>query len=133
MLEEIREIRISERQFYQKITDLYATSVDYDKSAKTTREFFAKVQNKMHWAIHGHTASELIYERTGSTKENMGLTTWEGSLESKIRKSDVSVAKNYLSKEEMKSLELIVFAYIDFAEMQTNRMGKVQNHSGQNI
>lgn len=112
---------------------MYATSVDYDKSAKTTREFFAIVQNKMHWAIHGHTASELIYERTGSTKENMGLTTWEGSLESKIRKSDVSVAKNYLSKEEMKSLELIVSAYIDFAEMQTNRMGKVQNHSGQNI
>lgn len=121
LLEEIREIRISERQFYQKITDLYATSVDYDKSAKTTREFFAKVQNKMHWAIHGHTAAELIYERADSTKENMGLTTWEGSPESKIRKSDVSVAKNYLSKEEIKSLELIVSGYLDFAEMQANR------------
>lgn len=121
LLEEIREIRISERQFYQKITDLYVTAVDYDKTAKTTRDFFAKVQNKLHWAIHGHTAAELIYERADSTKENMGLTTWEGSPNSKIRKSDVTVAKNYLSKEELNALELIVSGYLDFAEMQANR------------
>ena len=94
LLEEIREIRLSERQFYQKVTDLYATAVDYDKNAKTTKDFFAKVQNKLHWAIHRHTAAELIYERADSTKENMGLTTWEGSPSAKIRKSDVSIAKN---------------------------------------
>ena len=121
LLEEIREIRISERQFYQKITDLYATAIDYDKTAKTTKDFFAKVQNKLHWAIHKHTAAELIYERADSTKENMGLTTWEGSPDAKIRKSDVSVAKNYLSKDELRSLELIVSGYLDFAEMQANR------------
>ena len=121
LLEEIREIRLSERQFYQKITDLYATAVDYDKTAKTTKDFFAKVQNKMHWAIHGHTAAELIYERADSTKEHMGLTTWEGSPDSKIRKSDVSIAKNYLSKDELHALELIVSGYLDFAEMQANR------------
>ena len=121
LLEEIREIRISERQFYQKITDLYATAIDYDKTAKTTKDFFAKVQNKLHWAIHKHTAAELIYERADSTKENMGLTTWEGSPDAKIRKSDVSVAKNYLSKDELHSLELIVSGYLDFAEMQANR------------
>ena len=121
LLEEIREIRISERQFYQKITDLYATAIDYDKTAKTTKDFFAKVQNKLHWAIHKHTAAELIYERADSTKENMGLTSWEGSPDAKIRKSDVSIAKNYLSKEELHSLELIVSGYLDFAEMQANR------------
>lgn len=121
LLEEIREIRLSERQFYQKITDLYATAVDYDKTAKTTKDFFAKVQNKMHWAIHGHTAAELIYEHADSTKEHMGLTTWEGSPDSKIRKSDVSIAKNYLSKDELHALELIVSGYLDFAEMQANR------------
>ena len=121
LLEEIREIRLSERQFYQKITDLYATAVDYDKTAKTTKDFFAKVQNKMHWAIHGHTAAELIYQRADSTKEHMGLTTWEGSPDSKIRKSDVSIAKNYLSKDELHALELIVSGYLDFAEMQANR------------
>lgn len=121
LLEEIREIRLSERQFYQKITDLYATAVDYDKTAKTTKDFFAKVQNKMHWTIHGHTAAELIYERADSTKEHMGLTTWEGSPDSKIRKSDVSIAKNYLSKDELHALELIVSGYLDFAEMQANR------------
>ncbi|MCR4713148.1 MAG: virulence RhuM family protein, partial [Treponemataceae bacterium] len=121
LLEEIREIRISERQFYQKITDLYATAIDYDKTAKTTKDFFAKVQNKLHWAIHKHTAAELIYERADSTKENMGLTSWEGSPNSKIRKSDVSIAKNYLSKDELHSLELIVSGYLDFAEMQANR------------
>ena len=121
LLEEIREIRISERQFYQKITDLYATAIEYDKTAKTTKDFFAKVQNKLHWAIHKHTAAELIYERADSTKENMGLTTWEGSPDAKIRKSDVSIAKNYLSKDELRALELIVSGYLDFAEMQANR------------
>lgn len=121
LLEEIREIRLSERQFYQKVTDLYATAVDYDKNAKTTKDFFAKVQNKLHWAIHRHTAAELIYERADSTKENMGLTTWEGSPNAKIRKSDVSIAKNYLSKDELHALELIVSGYLDFAEMQANR------------
>lgn len=121
LLEEIREIRLSERQFYQKVTDLYATAVDYDKNAKTTKNFFAKVQNKLHWAIHRHTAAELIYERADSTRENMGLTTWEGSPNAKIRKSDVSIAKNYLSKDELHALELIVSGYLDFAEMQANR------------
>lgn len=121
LLEEIREIRLSERQFYQKITDLYATAIDYDKNAKTTKDFFAKVQNKLYWAIHRHTAAELIYERADSTKENMGLTTWEGSPNAKIRKSDVSIAKNYLSKDELHALELIVSGYLDFAEMQANR------------
>ena len=121
LLEEIREIRLSERQFYQKVTDLYATAVDYDKTAKTTKDFFAKVQNKLYWAIHKHTVAELIYERADSTKENMGLTTWEGSPDTKIRKSDVSVAKNYLTKEELHALELIVSGYLDFAEMQANR------------
>lgn len=121
LLEEIREIRLSERQFYQKVTDLYATAVDYDKNAKTTKDFFAKVQNKLHWTIHRHTAAELIYERADSTKENMGLTTWEGSPSAKIRKSDVSIAKNYLSKDELHALELIVSGYLDFAEMQANR------------
>ena len=117
LLEEIREIRLSERQFYQKVTDLYATAVDYDKNAKTTKAFFAKVQNKLHWAIHKHTAAELIYERADSTR----LTSWEGSPDAKIRKSDVSIAKNYLSKEELHALELIVSGYLDFAEMQANR------------
>lgn len=121
LLEEIREIRLSERQFYQKVTDLYATAIDYDKTAKTTRDFFSKVQNKLHWAIHKHTAAELIYERANSNKENMGLTSWEGSPDAKIRKSDVSVAKNYLSKDELHSLELIVSGYLDFAEMQATR------------
>ena len=99
LLEEIREIRLSERQFYQKVTDLYATAIDYDKTAKTTRDFFAKVQNKLHWAIHKHTAAELIYERANSNKENMGLTSWEGSPDAKIRKSDVSVAKAHAETE----------------------------------
>ena len=121
LLEEIREIRLSERQFYQKVTDLYATAIDYDKTAKTTKDFFAKVQNKLHWAIHKHTAAELIYERADSNKENMGLTTWEGSPDAKIRKSDASIAKNYLTKDELQALELIVSGYLDFAEMQANR------------
>ena len=121
LLEQIREIRLSERKFYQKITDIYATSVDYDKTAKTTKEFFAKVQNKMHYAVHGHTAAELIYERADSEKENMGLTTWSNAPDGKIIKSDVSVAKNYLSEKEMKSLERIVSAYLDLAEDRAER------------
>jgi hypothetical protein len=115
-LEKIREIRLSERRFYQKITDIYATSLDYDKTAKTTREFFAKVQNKLHFAVHGNTAAEIIYNRADAEKEHMGLTTWDDASDGKIQRSDVVVAKNYLSAEEMRSLELIVSAYLDLAE-----------------
>ncbi len=120
-LEAIREIRISERRFYQKVTDIYSTALDYDPSAKITQDFFKKVQNKLHWAIHGHTAAELILERANSQKENMGLKTWPTSPKGKIMKSDVIVAKNYLNKEELSALELIVSGYLDFAEMQANR------------
>jgi hypothetical protein len=115
-LDKIREIRLSERRFYQKITDIYATSLDYDKTAKTTREFFAKVQNKLHFAVHGNTAAELIYNRADAGREHMGLTTWDDAPDGKIQRSDVVVAKNYLSVEEMRSLELIVSAYLDLAE-----------------
>lgn len=121
LLEEIREIRISERRFYQKITDIYATSMDYNKEAPTTRDFFAKVQNKMHFAIHGRTAAELILERADSTKDRMGLTTWENSPDGKILKSDVSVAKNYLKKDELESLGRIVNAYLELAEDRARR------------
>ena len=103
LLEQIREIRLSERRFYQKITDIYATALDYDRTAKTTKQFFAKVQNKMHYAVHGHTAAELIYERVDADKPHMGLTTWAAAPEGKIVKSDVSIAKNYLSEQEMRS------------------------------
>lgn len=120
-LEAIREIRISERRFYQKVTDIYSTALDYDSSAKITQDFFKKVQNKLHWAIHGHTAAELILERADCQKENMGLKTWATSPKGKIMKSDVIVAKNYLNKEELSALELIVSGYLDFAEMQANR------------
>ena len=120
-LERIREIRISERNFYQKLTDIYATSLDYDRNALTTKEFFAKVQNKMHYAVHGHTAAELIYERADADKPHMGLTTWAAAPEGKIVKSDVSVAKNYLSEQEMRSLERIVSAYLDLAEDRAER------------
>jgi len=120
-LEAIREIRVSERRFYQKITDIYSTALDYDPSAKITQDFFKKVQNKLHWAIHGHTAAELIVERADSKKEHMGLRTWATSPKGKIMKSDVIVAKNYLDKEELSALELIVSGYLDFAEMQANR------------
>ena len=116
LLEEIREIRLSERKFYQKVTDIYATSVDYNKDAPTTREFFAKVQNKLHFAIHGHTAAELISGRADNRKEHMGLTAWENSPSGKILKSDASVAKNYLTKDELDSLGRIVNAYLDIAE-----------------
>ena len=120
-LERIREIRASERKFYQKITDLYATAIDYDRNSATTRSFYATVQNKMHYAVHGHTAAELIVERADHTKEHMGLTTWADAPEGKIRKSDVTVAKNYLSQDEMKQLNRMVTAYLDFAENMTLR------------
>lgn len=120
-LERIREIRISERNFYQRLTDIYATSLDYDCNALTTKEFFAKVQNKMHYAVHRHTAAELIYERADANKEHMGLTTWENAPDGKILKADVTVAKNYLSKEEMNYLERIVSLYLDYAELQAER------------
>ena len=120
-LERIREIRASERKFYQKITDLYATAIDYDKNAAATRRFYATVQNKMHYAVHGHTAAELIVERADHTKEHMGLTTWADAPDGKIKKSDVTVAKNYLSQDEMKQLNRMVTAYLDFAENMTLR------------
>jgi hypothetical protein len=121
LLEEIREIRLSERRFYQKITDIYATSVDYNRDAPTTKAFFAKVQNKLHFAIHGHTAAELILQRADSTKPNMGLTTWEKAPDGKILKTDVAVAKNYLAKEELEALGRIVNAYLDLAEERALR------------
>jgi hypothetical protein len=120
-LEKIREIRLSERRFYQKITDIYATALDYDSTAKTTEIFFKKVQNKLHWAIHQHTAAELIVERADSNKTNMGLTSWEESPLGKIKKSDVIIAKNYLNETELKELELIVSGYLDFAENMAKR------------
>ena len=120
-LENIREIRLSERKFYQKVTDLYATAFDYDKDAKTTRQFFKMVQNKMHWAVHRHTAAELIVERANAEKDHMGLTTWESAPDGKIVKADVSVAKNYLSEKEMSYLERIVSLYLDYAELQAER------------
>ena len=116
LLEEVREIRLSERRFYQKITDIYATSVDYNRNAPTTREFFARVQNKLHFAIHGHTAAELIRERAGCDNPNMGLTSWGNAPSGKILKKDVSVAKNFLSKEELASFARIVNAYLELAE-----------------
>ena len=116
LLERIREIRLSERKFYQKITDIYATSIDYDKDAKTTKEFFAKVQNKMHFAVSGNTAAEIIYNRADSEKEHMGLTSWRDAPDGKILKSDVVVAKNYLSEKELMSLRRIVSAFLDLAE-----------------
>ena len=116
LLEEIREIRLSERRFYQKITDIYATSVDYDKNAPTTKLFFSTVQNKMHYAITGNTAPELIMGRADSSKEHMGLTSWEGSPNGKILKSDVTVAKNYLTKDELSDLGRIVNSFLDLAE-----------------
>lgn len=121
LLEEIREIRLSERRFYQKITDIYTTSMDYNKDAPTTRDFFAKVQNKLHFAIHGHTAAELIMKRADSQKDHMGLTSWANSPDGKILKSDVSVVKNYLAQDELESLARIVNAYLDLAEDRARR------------
>ncbi|MFK5923646.1 MAG: virulence RhuM family protein [Verrucomicrobiota bacterium] len=121
LLEEIREIRLSERRFYQKVTDIYTTALDYNKEAPTTREFFAKVQNKLHYAIHGQTAAELIKDRADAEKPHMGLSTWENAPDGKIIKSDVSVAKNYLSQEELGSLGRIVNAYLELAEDRARR------------
>ncbi len=121
LLAEIREIRLSERRFYQKITDIYATAVDYNKNAPTTKMFFAKVQNKLHFAIHGHTAAELIVERADAGRDHMGLTSWEKAPDGKILRTDVNVAKNYLSKEELESLGRIVNAYLDLAEERARR------------
>ena len=121
LLAEIREIRLSERRMYQKVTDLYATAIDYNKDAPTTRRFFTKVQNKLHYAIHGHTAAELIMERADAEKEHMGLTTWENAPKGKIVKTDVSIAKNYLKGKELESLGRIVNAFLDLAENRAKR------------
>ena len=121
LISEIQEIRASERRFYQKITDIYATAVDYSLDSQTTRNFFATVQNKMHYAVHGHTAAELIVERADANKEHMGLTTWENAPNGKIVKADVSVAKNYLSVDEMQELNEIVTMYLDYATRQARR------------
>lgn len=115
-LQRVREIRLSERKFYQKITDIYATSIDYDVTAQATKRFFATVQNKLHWAIHGHTAAEVIVERANHQQPNMGLTSWKDAPDGKIQKFDVSVAKNYLTAEEMAQLQRLVSAYLDLAE-----------------
>ena len=120
-LERIREIRVSERKFYQKVTDLYATAVDYDRSSAATKRFYATVQNKMHFAVHGHTAAELIVERADHTKTHMGLTTWQDAPDGKIKKSDVSIAKNYLTDSELTQLNLMVTSYLDFAENMAKR------------
>jgi hypothetical protein len=121
LLEDIREIRLSERKFYQKITDIYALSYDYDSSSQETLLFFKTVQNKLHFAIHGHTAAEIVMERADADRIHMGLTTWETAPKGKIRKSDVTIAKNYLGEQEMQSLERIVTAYLEFAEFQATR------------
>ena len=121
LLAEIREIRLSERRFYQKITDIYATSVDYDRKSPTTINFFKKVQNKMHYAVSHQTAAEIIYNRADSEKEHMGLTSWKNSPDGKIVETDVVIAKNYLSKEELEQLELIVSAFLDLAEARARR------------
>ena len=117
-LEKIREIRLSERKFYQKITDIYATSIDYDAKAQTTKLFFARVQNQLHWAIHGHTAAEVIFHRADSEKDHMGLTTWKDAPQGKIQKFDVVVAKNYLTEQELSAMARIVNAYLDLAELR---------------
>jgi hypothetical protein len=120
-LEKVREIRLSERKFYQKITDIYATALDYDASATATKRFFTAVQNKMHYAVHGQTAAEVIVDRADHRRENMGLTTWEGAPRGKIQRYDVSIAKNYLSDSELGQMQRIVSAYLDMAEMQAMR------------
>lgn len=121
LLAEIREIRASERRFYQKITDIYSTAIDYKADDETTKNFFATVQNKLHFAIHGHTAAELVMNRAGSKKQNMGLTTWKNAPAGKIIKTDVSVAKNYLTEKELKNLDRFVTMYLDYAESQAER------------
>ena len=121
LLSEIREIRLSERNLYQKITDIYATSLDYNKDAVITKTFFAKVQNKLHYSVHGHTAAEIIYKRADSRKEKMGLTNWKNSPDGKIQKNDVNIAKNYLNKEELDALGRMVNAFLDLAEDRAKR------------
>ena len=121
LLAEIREIRLSERRFYQKLTDIYATSIDYNRDAPTTRLFFKKVQNKMHYAVHGHTAAELIIDRANAEKEHMGLTTWENAPDGKIVKPDVSIAKNYLKESELEDMGRIVNSFLDLAEDMAKR------------
>ncbi len=121
LLERIRAIRASERRFYQKITDIYATSIDYDAHAPLTQEFYATVQNKLHWAIHGHTAAEILTQRADASKPNMGLTTWKNAPAGAIRKADVGIAKNYLSKDELDALNRIVTMYLDYAEDQARQ------------
>lgn len=121
LLAEIREIRLSERNLYQKVTDIYAISIDYNEDAVTTKNFFAKVQNKLYYGIHGHTVAELIYKSADSKKEKMGLTSWKNNPDGKILKTDVSIAKNYLSKDELESLGRIVNAYLDLAEERAKR------------
>jgi len=118
LFERIRDIRSSEKIFYAKIKDIYTTAIDYDGNTEESQQFFKNIQNKMHWAIHGHTASEIIYQRTDSEKQNMGLTTWKNAPHGKIRKTDVSIAKNYLVENELKDLNLIVDQYLSFAELQ---------------
>ena len=120
-LQQIREIRMSERKFYQKVTDLYSTAFDYDKDSMTTQQFFKTVQNKMHYAVHRHTAAEIVFDRADATKEHMGLTTWENAPDGKILKADVSIAKNYLTQEEMSFMEKLVSMYLDYAELQAER------------
>ncbi len=121
LLERIRDIRASERMFYQKITDIYATSIDYDPTHPTSQAFFATVQNKLHWAIHGHTAAEIIHPRADASRPHMGLTTWKNAPEGPIRKSDVTIAKNYLTHDEMSELNRVVTMYLDYAEDQARR------------
>ena len=121
LLSEIREIRMSERRFYQKLTDIYATSIDYNRDAPTTKMFYKKIQNKMHFAVHGHTAAELIVERADAEKEHMGLTTWENAPEGKIVKADVSIAKNYLKKNELDDMGKLVNSILDFAQRMADR------------
>ena len=120
-LQQIREIRMSERKFYQKVTDLYSTAFDYDKDSMTTQLFFRTVQNKMHYAVHRHTVAELVFDRADASKEHMGLTTWENAPDGKILKADVTVAKNYLNQEEMTFMERLVSMYLDYAELQAER------------
>lgn len=120
-LQKIREIRMSERRFYQKVTDIYATAIDYDVTSKLTKTFFATVQNKLHYSVHGHTAAELIMERANAEKKNMGLTTWDAYPDGKIQKFDVTVAKNYLQENEIRQSERLVSAYLDYAEMQAEK------------
>jgi len=121
LLEDIREIRLSERKFYQKVTDIYATAIDYDSTALRTRRFFATVQNKMHQAVNGLTAAQIVYSRADAAKEHMGLTSWSASPNGKIRKSDVGIAKNYLKDNELDMLERLVNAYLEFAENAAKR------------